>query len=190
MSTTTSQITGVTIDRLFRHRSKETSKLCVTGLCVGNSPVTGEYPVQMASNAENVSIWWRHHELERKSARPYGPQCDTRGIIITSLGLLRKVDFKSTLIEKVFLARFWIGWKLPASPANRKPGLKILVTQHGSLHGYQRSVTCKIVKHYRWNRIIGMYFCIPKDTVRPFQPTQIEHQHRLSEYSRYKSNRI
>ena len=33
----------------------------VTGLCVGNSPVTGEFPAQMASNAENVSIWWRHH---------------------------------------------------------------------------------------------------------------------------------
>ena len=27
----------------------------------GNSPVTGEFPAQMASNAENVSIWWRHH---------------------------------------------------------------------------------------------------------------------------------
>ena len=24
-------------------------------------PVTGEFPAQMASNAENVSIWWRHH---------------------------------------------------------------------------------------------------------------------------------
>ena len=27
----------------------------------GNSPGTGEFPAQMASNAENVSIWWRHH---------------------------------------------------------------------------------------------------------------------------------
>ena len=26
----------------------------------GNSPVTGEFPAQMASGAENVSIWWRH----------------------------------------------------------------------------------------------------------------------------------
>ena len=26
-----------------------------------NSPETGESPAQMASNAENVSIWWRHH---------------------------------------------------------------------------------------------------------------------------------
>ena len=47
---------------LFRRRSKKTSKLRVTGLCVGNSPGTGEFPAQMASNAENVSIWWRHHE--------------------------------------------------------------------------------------------------------------------------------
>ena len=45
-----------------RRRSKKTSKLCVTGLCVGNSPVTGEFPAQRASNAENVSIWWRHHD--------------------------------------------------------------------------------------------------------------------------------
>ena len=50
------------INRLFRGRSKATSKLCVTGLCAGNSPVTGEFPAQRASNAENVSIWWRHHE--------------------------------------------------------------------------------------------------------------------------------
>ena len=50
------------LNRLFRHRSKKTSKLRVTGLCVGNSPGTGEFPAQMASYAENVSIWWRHHE--------------------------------------------------------------------------------------------------------------------------------
>ena len=40
---------------------KQTLKLRVTGLCEGNSPVTGEFPAQMASNVENVSIWWRHH---------------------------------------------------------------------------------------------------------------------------------
>ena len=49
------------LSRLFRRRSMKTSKLRVTGLCAGNSPVTGEFPAQMASNAENVSIWWRHH---------------------------------------------------------------------------------------------------------------------------------
>ena len=30
-------------------------------ICVGNLPVTGEFPTQKASNAENVSIWWRHY---------------------------------------------------------------------------------------------------------------------------------
>ena len=49
------------LNRLFRRRSKKTSKIRVPGLCTGNSPVTGEFPAQMASNAENVSIWWRHH---------------------------------------------------------------------------------------------------------------------------------
>ena len=48
-------------NHLFRRRSKKTSNLCVTGLCEGNSPVTGEFPSQRASNAENVSIWWPHN---------------------------------------------------------------------------------------------------------------------------------
>ena len=51
------------LNRLFGNRSKKTSKPRVTGLCVGNSPVTGEFPAQMASNAENVSIRWRHHVI-------------------------------------------------------------------------------------------------------------------------------
>ena len=50
------------LTRLFRRRWKKTSKLRVTGLCAQNSPVTGEFPAQRASNTENVSIWWRHHE--------------------------------------------------------------------------------------------------------------------------------
>ena len=49
------------LNRLFRRRSKKTSKFRVTGFCAGNSPGAGEFPAQMASNAENVSIWWRHH---------------------------------------------------------------------------------------------------------------------------------
>ena len=32
------------LNRLFRRRSKKTSKLRVTGLCEGNSPLTGEFP--------------------------------------------------------------------------------------------------------------------------------------------------
>ena len=51
------------LNHSFRHRSKKISKLCVTGLCVDNSPVTDEFSAQRASNAKNVSIWWRHHVL-------------------------------------------------------------------------------------------------------------------------------
>ena len=50
------------LNRLFGRRSKKTTKLCVTGLCAGNSPRTGEFPAQMASNAENVPIWRRLHD--------------------------------------------------------------------------------------------------------------------------------
>ena len=46
---------------LFRCRSNKTSKLRVTGLCAENSPGTGEFSAQKASNIENISIWWRHH---------------------------------------------------------------------------------------------------------------------------------
>ena len=49
------------LNRLFRRRSKKTSKLHVTGLCEGNSPVTGEFPAQRANNGENVFVWWRYH---------------------------------------------------------------------------------------------------------------------------------
>ena len=48
---------------LFRRRSKKASKLRVTGLCERNSPVTGEFPAQRSNNAEDVSIWWRHHVI-------------------------------------------------------------------------------------------------------------------------------
>ena len=53
-------------NRLFGCRSKKTSKLRVTGLCEGNSMVTGKFPAQNTRNAENVSIWWCHHESSTK----------------------------------------------------------------------------------------------------------------------------
>ena len=55
------------LNRLFKRRSNKISKHRVTGLCVGNSPVTGEFPAQMASNAENVSNWLRPHIYDRPS---------------------------------------------------------------------------------------------------------------------------
>ena len=57
-----SQITSVSIGC-----STVGSQLRVTGLCVWNSTVTGEFPTQKASNAENASIWWRHYGITSSS---------------------------------------------------------------------------------------------------------------------------
>ena len=43
---------------------RKTSKLRVTSLCAGISPVTGDFPAQTASNPENVPIWWRRRDIE------------------------------------------------------------------------------------------------------------------------------
>ena len=58
------QLNDWLLNRLFRRRLKKASKLRVTDFCAGNSPVTGEFPTQRASNAENVSISWRQHALD------------------------------------------------------------------------------------------------------------------------------
>ena len=54
-SVSTHQPRDCLLKLLFGHRWKKTSKLCVTDLCEGNSPVTGEFPTQRASNAANAS---------------------------------------------------------------------------------------------------------------------------------------
>ena len=49
MSTMASQITILMINYstlFFSRRSKKTSVLCIIGLCEGNSPVTGEFPLE------------------------------------------------------------------------------------------------------------------------------------------------
>ena len=66
MGAMASQITSLTVVYSTVYSGtddRKTSQLRVTGLCVGNSPETGEFPAQMAGNAENVSIWWRHHDF-------------------------------------------------------------------------------------------------------------------------------
>ena len=52
MGAMATQITSLTIVCSFWRRSKKISKLRVSGLCGGHLPVTGEFPAQMASNAE------------------------------------------------------------------------------------------------------------------------------------------
>ena len=63
MSATASQITSLVYSTVYsRRRSKKTSKLRVTDLCEGNSPVTNEFPAQRASNADLMtSSWYLKH---------------------------------------------------------------------------------------------------------------------------------
>ena len=63
MSTMASQITGVsivysTVYSGTNHRKHQTPRHWPFA---GKTPVTSEFPAQKASNAENVSIWWRRH---------------------------------------------------------------------------------------------------------------------------------
>ena len=65
-------------NRLFKRWSKKTSQLRVTGLCEGNSPVTGEFPAQKWPETRKVFSFdnaimlydafmtlWRHHDSMR-----------------------------------------------------------------------------------------------------------------------------
>ena len=62
MGAMVSQITSLTIvTQLFiQAQIKENIKDPRHGPLCGE--FTGEFSAQMASNAENVSIWWRHHD--------------------------------------------------------------------------------------------------------------------------------
>ena len=64
MGTMASRITGLTIvySTVSSGADQRKHQNYVTGICAENSPVAGEFPAQMASDAENVSIWWRHHD--------------------------------------------------------------------------------------------------------------------------------
>ena len=58
------QITGVSIvysTGCSGEDQRKSSKLSVTCLCEGNSPLTSEFPTQRAGNAENVSISLHRH---------------------------------------------------------------------------------------------------------------------------------
>ena len=80
MSEMASQTTSLTIAYSTVYSSadvgninaKKTSKLRIIGLCEENSPVTDALPAQRAGNAENVSIWWRHHIVIANCTSPTG----------------------------------------------------------------------------------------------------------------------
>ena len=58
------------LNRLFWRRSKKATKLCDTGPSWGESTGGRWISSQMASNADNVSIKWPHHELSLSGLYP------------------------------------------------------------------------------------------------------------------------
>ena len=77
--------------------------LRVTGLCEGNSPVTGEFPAQGASNAENASIWWRHNGEALENPTPTNTES-------TNIGNIVCVAICNENLSKVL--HFWVLWEI------------------------------------------------------------------------------
>ena len=64
MGAMASQITSLTIVYSTGYSGADQRKhqsSASLAFVAGNSPMTGEFPAQMASDAKNVSIWLRHH---------------------------------------------------------------------------------------------------------------------------------
>ena len=109
MTTIASQITSLTVvySTVYsdadqrKHQTPRHWPLC------GEFTGTGEFPAQMASKAENVSIWWRHHGSI--------PRCDIRHTSLTHLPWttwppFRRRYFQMNFLEWIFL--FWLKFHL------------------------------------------------------------------------------
>ena len=75
MSAMASQITSLTFAYSTVYSGADQTKhQSSASPASGNSPVTGEFPAQRVSNAENVSTWWRHHGMLKTVQISYGWQ--------------------------------------------------------------------------------------------------------------------
>ena len=78
---------------------------------VGDSPVTGEFLAQMASNMENISIRWRHHVIDYD-----WKCCDWRTLyVIDSVGIIesQRIGTEACLLFHQHCAWCWpstVGW--------------------------------------------------------------------------------
>ena len=122
--------------RLIRCRSKETSKLRDTGLCTGNSPVTDEFPAQMASNAEYVSIWLRHHGPNSLTHTYEQPSTCWRNLIPSPLF----TDGHCELVSIIYYVEYLWWWKWRQ--------FRFILARHngGFISYYQMS--CWILQYY------------------------------------------
>ena len=90
------------LNRLFRRRSKKTSKLRVTGLCVGNSPGSGKSPhkglvTRKMFPIDDVIMTLSHHHYETCPCAPTLWYCD----------MLRRLPYRHGLISFRFDMLTW-----------------------------------------------------------------------------------
>ena len=83
------------------------------GLCEGNSPVSGEFPAQATSNAENSSIWWRHHDLWPKWWEVSWPSSHNFSMFIYRWLNAKRLDQITDALElRLFCPKPSIPWPL------------------------------------------------------------------------------
>ena len=152
------------LNRLFRRRSKKTSKLCVTGLCEGNALVVDGFPSQRANNAGNVSIWWRHHVRSKHGVHLATFAVDTLELrsnasavdIITVRSHGRHCDSNPWHLDCVFNSLFILA-------NNKKKSYKQVITRVHTLSYLLRDITYPeiAIKQTRDRLIFNMGIPIP-----------------------------
>ena len=71
------------LKRLFRQKNQRKHQSSASlAFMWGIHRSTGEFPAQSASNAENVPIWWRHHESAILWTISFGPGLYCHGLLL------------------------------------------------------------------------------------------------------------
>ena len=74
-------------------------------------PVTGEFPAQMASNAENISIWWPHHDTKWNASVIVHTQSITQRTYVMVTSLLRQNDVATSFWRNNdVIIKWWNDW--------------------------------------------------------------------------------
>ena len=112
----TTMVSQITSSRLFAQsfiqaQIKENIKALRHWPLCGEFTGTGEFPAQRASNAENVSIWWRHHDQVLSREWNAGVLCDIGYPSETHLKLKSgKISFVHSSDTAVLCAKLQDDW--------------------------------------------------------------------------------
>ena len=123
------------LKRLFKRRSKKASKLRVTGLCAGKSAGTGEFLAQMASNAENVSIWWHHHEITTHNTAATATKAIKQNGLITSRTHCAPVEYLNDFPKGIDCWKIAMGWRHAIWQEGNQRTMKPM--SNAGLHGHR-----------------------------------------------------